>query len=94
MEKQLQELMQQINDTGRSVSWSKTNFLYEERNRGGIYPVIEYWVSIFKPQSSRLEITFTTRNIQKIIKQVEDWMKERGMIATEDEIASASGDPF
>jgi len=78
MEKRLLNLLRKINDTGRSVSWSKSGFLYRDGSD------LEGLISVtIGSQDSPAKIVdgdcFSTSDIESMIHTIQGWMTAKGI---------------
>lgn len=96
IEKQLHELMRNINKSCRSVSWGRSNYLYGHPYQTD-FPRTEWNAVVFYPESCRIEQSFASLNCESLYRDIKEWAIEKGIIAKEEpvvELAACGGNPF
>jgi hypothetical protein len=70
----MRNLMQHINDTGRTVSWGKENWIRDGK------PTTEYSAAVFKKGSSKVEKMWTNENRTNMYWAIHDWAVSEGIL--------------
>lgn len=78
LEKDLHDLLNIIALTGRTVNYSH-EFYIEALPAGSISPREEWCACIFKHGSFRVEKMFTHPDIEFVVRDVEEYMGEKGI---------------